>query len=312
MASNPGLFDETEVHTPASAADDAGLKSVRRWFEERSDLEERFGDILRRSIDEVLDGQRTSRYDIGQLEKTEKTYLGTKVEIVARADLDLGRGLRMDYRVADQDVDAKFTVNSNWTIPSEAMGHICLLMSADDRRSRFRVGLLRMSTDLLNDGRNKDGKGTLSTAGRTAIQWLVPDGTLPANLLLGLTDSDRKAIFLPKGGQARTNELFRRVHRQVVDRNTVVTVARQTDSAKRVRDARLDLGREGIIVLGHQSEHPRIAHSLGLPIPAKGSWVAARLAVHHEGDPRPWAKVGDTRYVLYQDGDEHTFAPAAY
>ncbi|MBK8006821.1 MAG: hypothetical protein IPK12_23875 [Gemmatimonadetes bacterium] len=50
------------------------------------------GDIVRQAIDEVVDGPRTGRWDIDQLTKTEKTYIGTKVEIIVRNELDLDAG----------------------------------------------------------------------------------------------------------------------------------------------------------------------------------------------------------------------------
>lgn len=40
------------------------------------DPEETFGEVIRRSIDEVLDGPRTGGWSLDQLEKTEKTYVG--------------------------------------------------------------------------------------------------------------------------------------------------------------------------------------------------------------------------------------------
>jgi len=42
---------------------------------------------LRRALDEVIDGPRTGRYSVEQLEKTEKTYIGTKVEILIRCSV---------------------------------------------------------------------------------------------------------------------------------------------------------------------------------------------------------------------------------
>src|SRR5687767_5744114 len=38
-----------------------------------------FGASIRRALDEVIDGPRTGRWDVSQLEKTEKTYIGTKI-----------------------------------------------------------------------------------------------------------------------------------------------------------------------------------------------------------------------------------------
>ncbi|GIG67089.1 NaeI family type II restriction endonuclease [Phytomonospora endophytica] len=299
---------DAEPPAPPSApvSDDPGLREVAWWLEGFTDIEQRFGDALRRSIDEVLDGQRTSRYDINQLEKTEKTYLGTKVEIVVRAFLELPRGARMDYLIAGHEVDAKFSLSPfGWTIPREAMNHLCLLMHADDARSRFTVGLLHITEDVLNQGRNQDGKRTVSKAGRAAIRWLVPDGRLPINALLHMKPVDRERILAAGFGQSGIDMLFTVVQERIVERETVVTIAAQTDSAKRVRDARLHLRLAGIVILGHQEDHPRIARDLNLPVPAKGEWISARL-VPAVGDNRPATRIhGEQLVIAHPDDPAH-------
>lgn len=286
----------------------------------QADLKGRFGQALRQSIDEVLDGQRTSRFNINELEKTEKTYLGTKVEIILRSEFSLGRGQNMDYSVAGHDVDSKFTIGVNWTIPSEADGHICLLTKASDRMSNYQVGVLRIHDDLLNLGQNRDGKRTLSAAGRAAIKWIIPAGELPENILLNLPEAERSAIFNASGrkpgkrnsGQDRTNELFRRVQERLINRNTVLTVARQDDSPKRVRDARGHLRDEGIIILGDMNQHPHIARDLGLCIPSKGSWVSARVTEVDAGEIRRSTQISGKDYAIWREGDSACPAPPAY
>ncbi|MEI5103185.1 NaeI family type II restriction endonuclease [Streptomyces sp. PmtG] len=301
--------------------DDSALHDVYTWFKAQPDLEKRFGWVIRQSIDEVLDGQRTGRYNINELEKTEKTYLGTKIEIVARSEFDLGRGQHMDYRIAGNDVDSKFTSGDNWTIPREADGHICLLIKANDHTAHYRVGLLRIRDEFLNQGKNRDGKRSPSAAGREAIRWIVPDGKIAQNILLDLPEEERLAIFSASagyrgngnGGQLRTNELFRRVQRNPVNRNTVLTVASQDDGPKRVRDARNHLRPEGIMILGHQSQHPRIARDLGLPVPDKGSWVAVRVARIDGHDPtRRITQISGQDYAEWREGDAPAAAPETY
>lgn len=176
-------------------------------------------------------------------------------------------------------------------------------MAADDARGTFRVGMIRISVDLLNAGSNKDGKKTLSLAGRTAIEWLVPAGGLPANQLLELDEADRCAIFEKRSGQQRINELFRRYRNRIVKRNTASTVACQQDPMKRCRDARRPLAAEGIIVLGHQNDCPRIAAELALPVPAKGEFLAARIVRAHADDGRPRAVIDGGQYVIARPDD---------
>lgn len=192
MTQEPLMLDlPTQRQVEVYEQRDVELDRVHAWFIGQKDYEQRFGAIFRKSIDEVLDGQRTGRYDLykagkGRVEKTEKTYLGTKVEIVAREEFDLGYGKSMDYSISGIDVDAKWTMRDTWTIPKEAMGHLCLVMHADDRTRRFEVGLVRITQELLNLGKNGDGKRTVAAPQKKRIRWIVQNGTLPRNFLLDL------------------------------------------------------------------------------------------------------------------------------
>lgn len=307
----PSLFPAEATPTSASTgADrvesssdgrDEALESVAGWFLRQRDLADRFGEVFRRAIDEVLDGARTGRFDLADSEtvgKTERTYLGTKVEIIVRAEFRLERGASMDYRVEGHDIDAKFSRDNGWAIPIEAMGHLCLVMKADDHRGRFSVGVIRISPDVLNQGRNRDGKRTLSTRGRSQIRWLVDNHALPPNQLLELDPTDRDAVLSAGSGQGRVTEFLRRYQGRIVHRTTGSTLARQHDPMKRFRDARTPLAPQGIIVLSHQKDSPRVAAALGLPVPAKGQYIAARIVPAPAGDERPTAWIGDQGYVI--------------
>lgn len=284
---------------PQDETEDQGLRDVVRWFRTQSDIEARFGSALRQALDEVLDGQRTGRFDIDLASKTEKTYLGTKVEIVVKATFELAAGTRMDYKIAGNDVDAKFSMSGTWSIPTEAMGHLCLLMAANDRRGTFDVGLVRIRPELLNKGENKDSKKTINKDGRASIVWLARNATLPRNLLLSLPTSTTERIMNKRSGQQRINELLRNVQGSLIDRNTAVTVARQEDGLKRCRDARKLLRAEGIAVLGHQNDSPRVAASLGLPVPTKGTFVSTRLVeVAPETTDRATAYIAGRHYAV--------------
>lgn len=281
-----------------SDREDAELDRVASWFSRQVNLEGRFSAVLRQSIDEVLDGQRTARFDIEQLAKTEKTYLGTKVEIVCQSEFGLPRGMEMDYSVSGVDVDAKFSLSGQWMIPKEAMGHICLLLSADDQKSSFGAGIVRISENILTNGGNRDGKRSISKSGRSEIQWLFRNGVMRENLLLKLGHDVRAGIMAEPAGQRRVDELFRRVQGRIVDRNTVETAAKQLDAAKRVRDARKRLRPEGVVILGHQGKDPQVARSLGLAVPEKGTWLAVRLARAESSDARLQAEIGGVGYTV--------------
>lgn len=292
---------------------DTSLARAVEWFRSQPRMAARFGAAIRQSFDEVLDGQRTGRYTLAQLSKVEKIYIGTKVEIVVQAEFGLQRGDRMDYLVDDQEVDAKWSIKSRgWMIPTEAVGELCLCMTADDNRSTFSAGIVRADEANLRTSTNKDQKRRFNDEGIAAIAWLANPGILPENLLLRLSEETRAAI-LDHGlsGQQRVNQLFRRVHNKVVRREVVLTVAQQDDGPKRVRDARKALRPEGILVLGHQGSHPGIAEGLKIEVPSKGSWIATRV-VRTESEDTNSVVIGDERWRLATPDDRVCAGPINY
>lgn len=213
-------------------------------------FESRASHALRQAFDEVFDGARTGRWAIEQLEKTEKTYIGTKVEIIFRDEFNLGRGDFMDNKIADIEIDTKFSLAGQWMIPKEAVGHICLLVAGNDKTKKFKIGIVHADKALLNKGKNRDGKKTLSKAGRSTIRWIVKLGTLEPNFFAELSPAIRTKILAAKQGQARVTELFRQVQSKLIPRYVITLLGQQDDPMKRARDARKDLKAENIEVFG--------------------------------------------------------------
>jgi len=200
----------------------------------------------------VIDGLRTGRWSVAELEKTEKTYIGTKVEILFRFDLELERGQKLDVRINGEEVDIKCTVRTSWMIPREAFGEICLLVRIDDKRSKFWIGLVRTNEVLLNS-ENQDRKKSLTF--NRALEngiWIVSSGTMPRSILHDLAPEDRVAILSGRSGRARLEELFRRVQGKVISSVALETVGRQKDTMRRFRQVRSILSNEGIEVLHWQ------------------------------------------------------------
>ncbi|MXZ52247.1 MAG: hypothetical protein F4Z34_03560 [Acidimicrobiaceae bacterium] len=138
-------------------------------------------------------------------------------------------------------------------------------------------------------------------------------GNLPENLLLHLSEETRSAILdYDLRGQQRVNQLFRRVHNKVVRREVVLTVAQQDDGPKRVRDARRLLQPEGIIVLGHQGNHPGIAEGLKIEVPRKGSWIATRVARAEPDDADSVVVITGERWRRANPGDAVCAGPINY
>jgi hypothetical protein len=309
----PQLFPDDETPPASRGAVDEELEHVAERLLRLDPDGFRVADVIRVTFDQLLDGQRTGRWDYRDLRKTEKTHMGTLVEINLHREFDFEDGRTMDYRIADAEVDCKFSQSPRgWQIPLEAVGHLCLLLWADDDLGLCSGGLIRIGDDVLRPGGNRDQKRTLNEQGLKQVRRLWHERPLPENLLLHLNARDRNEILSTtgkRGGQRRIDELFRRVQRRPVSRTTVLTVGQQDDAPKRVRDARLRLRPEGIVVLGHQGDHPRIARSLGLAVPAKGQWVSARITPREPGRDVPHVTIRHTDYRLALPDDPHEAAP---
>src|SRR5690606_17145075 len=106
--------------------------------------------LFRQAVDEVIDAPRTNRFTLGETEKTEKTYLGTKIEILLRNHLKLGKGTILDLSVDGIEVDIKNTIGSNWTIPIESHGHAALLIRLNEQKAVCDVGLIVVKDQYLN------------------------------------------------------------------------------------------------------------------------------------------------------------------
>jgi len=261
----------------ASRLDD-GLADVGTALSSIPHFGTKAGRAIRTAIDDVIDPVRTGRWSVAQLEKVEKTYIGTRVEITLRSTLNLEQGARMDCLIASHEVDIKFSIHGKWMIPMEAVGEMCLLVSADDEASTFSVGLLRARDEYLTVGGNRDRKRTLNAQGNAAIEWLVRDGDLPPNPLSQISPEQRSALLKIPVGQARVTALFRLVTGQPVTRSVVEWAASQLDPAKRVRDARQQLESEGIRILsGLRVADRSEAKAAGIPIPGKDEFVSYRF-----------------------------------
>ncbi|MFI0962362.1 NaeI family type II restriction endonuclease [Streptomyces sp. NPDC021080] len=274
----------------------------------------RFARVLRDTIDQLLNGEVTGRYDWKTLFKTEKTHAGTLVEINLQREFRFADGDAMDYQIAGVDVDCKYSQQfGSWMIPPEAMDHLCLLAWADDYKSLWSIGLVRIRHEWLNTGNNRDLKLTIKAEHRDKIRWLWRDEALPENVLLHMNTADRAAVFASDSGQRRLNELFRRAQKRRIGRNVVRTVAQQKDYMKRVRGnggSRSALRPEGILIMGDYASHREIAAQLGLPLPEEGEFVSARVVsarAHHQDDPV--AVLDGKQWVLAQSDDPVESAP---
>lgn len=338
MSSNRAFPEPSSMAGPPPA----GVEAVANWFEHQPAGRQRFRWALRDSLDELMDGQRTGRWCYQHLSKTEKTYLGTAVEINLTKEFFIPAGDDLDWKVAGAELDCKFSKDlAGWEIPMEMYvcadhadqsgnaDHPALLVWLDDDRGRWAAGVLQISDELLRwksgggqaEGErvrayNRDNKRKVSDPALPLIRWLWGgvQTDLPTNLLLHLDPAARQRIFSAAdgrlgSGQKRINQLFKEVTGRIVGRQTVLTVAQQDDAPKRARDARLLLRPEGYLVLGHQESHPHIAHLLRLTVPVKGEWISVRVAEVDAEDTRPKAFIQGSWWSAAQSSDPTTAAP---
>ncbi|MFD8024354.1 NaeI family type II restriction endonuclease [Streptomyces lavendulae] len=307
--------------TAYSTSADKPLQDVANWFlHGQNDLEERFRKSLRTSLDEVFDGKRTGRYSIKDLQKTEKTYIGTKVEIVLQEAFAIPRGQpkKMDYLILGHEVDCKFTIGSTWEIPREAVGHICLLVKVSESKESFSVGLLRARSEFLTGKPNSDGKRKVSAAGKKHIQWIVNGAHFPKTLLLALPSAKISQVFSEqKSGQERINVFLKLAQGVLVNGETLDTVAQQRDGMARLREgrgrARTVLRQQGILVAGHWQQHKDVLQQLDVSLPRMphlGEVVSFRVVkARPEHGQRPSVTLDGEAWVLAADDDPEEPGP---
>lgn len=223
-------------------------------------FEEKLRSFFRSAIDEVIDTARTSRFFLSDLEKTEKTYLGTKFEILLRDWLQVPKGVVLDLKIGGREVDVKSTTGgaSGWMIPPEAIDQFCVLLRVNELQARCAVGLVRARPAYLRGSVNRDAKTSFSAAGRINIWWLVSDFDYTPNFWTLIDAGLRNEIMQPKGGAARLAILFENCLEVPVSRVLIAGIAAQDDFMKRIRrngGARDILAPKGIAILYSESDH---------------------------------------------------------
>ena len=257
------LFGSDYVPLPAGHADFADLSSLEYRLLEavggKRAFEEKLRSFFRSAIDEVIDTARTGRFTLDQLEKTEKTYLGTKFEILLRDWLQVPRGVVLDLLIGGEEVDVKSTTGggSGWMIPPEAVDRLCVLLRVNEQKSICAVGLARARPAYLRPGLNRDAKTGFSAAGTRNIWWMVVDFPYTPNFWTQIDLPLRHAIMEPRGGTERLAALFENCLETPVSRVLIASIAAQDDFMKRIRrngGARDLLAPKGIAILYSETD----------------------------------------------------------
>ena len=217
-------------------------------------FEEKLRSFFRSAIDEVIDTARTGRFTLAELEKTEKTYLGTKFEILLRDWLQVPRGVVLDLLIGGDEVDVKSTTGggSGWMFPPEAIDQLCILLRVNELASLCAVGLARARPAYLRSGLNRDAKTSFSAAGTRNIWWIALDFPYTPNFWTEIDRTLRDEIMALEGGTARLAAMFESCVETPVSRVLIASIAAQDDFMKRLRrngGARDVLAPKGIAIL---------------------------------------------------------------
>ena len=232
---------EAPVSVDRDAEDFRAIKEVREEIDARLrkqglTREAFFGAVIRRAIDEVLSlGEK--RFSIEQLDSPEKTYVGTRVEMLVRDALDVGRGSHADAQIAAHEVDIKWSKSLSWMIGPENLGTVCLGIGTDKTGSLFSAGLFVPHKDLVRPGSNRDAKLSLSAKFyRERVDWLVLRRPTPPNFFAALDAVVREDILSRPSAQARLRRLAELVSNTPVPRSAIEFASlNKDDPLRRVR-----------------------------------------------------------------------------
>lgn len=232
--------------------------------------------LIRQGLDEVIDGPRTGRWDLSSLDKNEKSYIGTKIEILVRSELRIPHGRALDLMVGDVEVDVKWSIAGNWMIGPENVDQICLGLGITQDEQRYFVGVFRASTEALTQGANRDAKRQLTAAARKSrVAWIVQDGSLPQPLLATMSPEIRERILGGSSAQDRVRVLAESFPGIPLSRDLIATVAgNKLDPMRRLRRDTYRKHPLGDMVLLHTSQGRRVLAALGYTELPKDHWIA--------------------------------------
>ncbi|GGR78350.1 hypothetical protein GCM10010252_16300 [Streptomyces aureoverticillatus] len=283
---------EAGEHQLLAPADDIDLQSVASWLSSHP-IDEAYTDAIRNSIDYVLDGGRTGRFDLmsPEVHPGERASVGAKLEYEILRILGLPKSRPLDTLITDVPVDIKVTVGDNWAIPTEAHCQLCICTQIQLKKNRHRSWLVRAHRSWLYRGKgNKDQKRGLAVQARE--NWSLPlyDWTeLPVNPLRYLTEDQVAQVLAKKPGQVRRMlKMFHFLEGHIIPRNVFLTVgAGKQDPMRRARQLRDRAAKEGLTVLcGTWVESRDQAAARGITL-RPGEWIALRDGAGEDGEEAP-------------------------
>ncbi|WP_329217723.1 hypothetical protein OG352_16240 [Streptomyces sp. NBC_01485] len=268
-------------HLLLAPEDDTELQSVAAWLGTHP-VAEFYTDAIRNSIDYVLDGGKTGRFDLlsPEVHPGERASVGAKLEYEVLRTFQLPKTKPLDTHIADAPVDIKATVGANWAIPTEAHCQLCICTQIQLKNNRHRSWLVRAHRSWLYRGKgNKDQKRGLAVHARD--HWSMPlyDWTdLPINPLRYLTEEQAAEVLAKRPGQVqRMLKMFHYLEGHIIPRNVFLTVgAGKQDPMRRARQLRDKAAEQGLTVLcGTWTESRDQATARGIAL-RTGEWIALR------------------------------------
>ncbi|MFF2726409.1 NaeI family type II restriction endonuclease [Streptomyces sp. NPDC058008] len=272
---------DVSEHVLAGPDDDAELQAVLSWLNSHPTAH-LYTEAIRNSIDYVLDGGRTGRFDLKSpdVHPGERASVGAKLEYEVLRVFSLPKTKPLDTLIAGAPVDIKATIGNNWSIPTEAHCQLCICTQIQLKKNRHRSWLVRTHRSWLYRGAgNKDGKRGLAVDARN--NWSVPLydwADLPVNPLRHLNDEEAAQVLAEKPGQVkRLLMMFRFLEGHIIPRNVILTVgAGRDDPMRRARQARDEAVKEGLTILcGDWVDSRSEAAARGIALGA-GEWIALR------------------------------------
>ncbi|MGH4032701.1 NaeI family type II restriction endonuclease [Actinomycetota bacterium Odt1-20B] len=276
-------------HVLLAPADDRELQSVASWLSDQP-VAEFYTEAIRNSIDYVLDGGRTGRFDLmsPEVHPGERASVGAKLEYEILRMFGLPKAKPLDTLITGVPVDIKATVGDNWAIPTEAQCQLCICTQIQLKKHRHRSWLVRAHRSWLYRGKgNKDQKRGLAVHARE--HWSVPlyDWTdLPINPLSYLTEDQVARVLAKKPGQVqRMLMMFRFLEGHIIPRNVFLTVgAGKQDPMRRARQLKDRAAEEGLTVLcGTWVDSREQAAARGITL-RPGEWIAIREGTGELGE----------------------------
>jgi hypothetical protein len=131
--------------------------------------------IARQAIEEVIDWPRTGREKIGELNRTERAYLGTRLEIIFKYWLGVADGKILDVEIDGIEVGVKNVFGTECWISNLRLGQPLLVIQTDLANSRVSLAVLVSRSNRTNFTARHIASNNAELRSMCLIHWLCTD-----------------------------------------------------------------------------------------------------------------------------------------